>query len=223
MKNLFDNENESFLKKLNELIKNSIQVDICVGYFKFSGWCLIVESLQDILYINNGTIRLLVGTGENNDINKTLFFDDFFHKDINLKKETQNLNKLVQFLQFGEQTKKLTVKLIPNTHSKIYIFTHENLENENSIFIGSSNLTRNGLTNTIRELNCYFTDKHICDEAKNWFEQKWNLDLSKDITSELWNSVYEKNLLKCDEYDEYYDVIEDELEKYYYEHYYDMN
>ncbi|QEI44197.1 hypothetical protein BMF77_pc00037 (plasmid) [Dolichospermum sp. UHCC 0315A] len=223
MKNLFDNENESFLKKLNELIKNSIQVDICVGYFKFSGWCLIVESLQDILYINNGTIRLLVGTGENNDINKKLFFDDFFHKDINLKKETQNLNKLVQFLQFGEQTNKLTVKLIPNTHSKIYIFTHENLENENSIFIGSSNLTRNGLTNTIRELNCYFTDKHICDEAKNWFEQKWNLDLSKDITSELWSSVYEKNLLKCDEYDEYYDVIEDELEKYYYEHYYDMN
>jgi HKD family nuclease len=223
MKNLFDNENESFLKKLNELIKNSIQVDICVGYFKFSGWCLIVESLQDILYTNNGTIRLLVGTGENNDINKTLFFDDFFHKDINLKKETQNLNKLVQFLQFGEQTNKLTVKLIPNTHSKLYIFTHENLENENSIFIGSSNLTRNGLTNTIRELNCYFTDKHICDEAKNWFEQKWNLDLSKDITSELWSSVYEKNLLKCDEYDEYYDVIEDELEKYYYEHYYDMN
>ena len=223
MKNLFDNENESFLKKLNELIKNSIQVDICVGYFKFSGWCLIVESLQDILYINNGTIRLLVGTGENNDINKKLFFDDFFHKDINLKKETQNLNKLVQFLQFGEQTNKLTVKLIPNTHSKLYIFTHENLENENSIFIGSSNLTRNGLTNTIRELNCYFTDKHICDEAKNWFEQKWNLDLSKDITSELWSSVYEKNLLKCDEYDEYYDVIEDELEKYYYEHYYDMN
>ncbi|MDM3861720.1 MAG: NgoFVII family restriction endonuclease [Aphanizomenon gracile PMC644.10] len=100
------------------------------------------------------------------------------------------MEKLAKFLENSIITNELSIKLIPYAHAKLYIFTNKN--HENSIFIGSSNFTQNGLIKTTRELNCYLKDKNICDEAKKWFDKNWSCNLSRDITLELYTFILDK-------------------------------
>ncbi|MDM3861722.1 MAG: hypothetical protein PT118_18230 [Aphanizomenon gracile PMC644.10] len=94
MNNLFDNENESFCKKIREIINNSIKLDICVGYFNFNGWSLLSEYIENMLN-RNGSVRLLVGINGIKDRDMEEFYHNFFDEKINLLKEAPALSSLL--------------------------------------------------------------------------------------------------------------------------------
>ena len=57
-------------------------------------------------------------------------------------------------------------------HAKAYIFIKENSEENGGVIVGSSNMTKSGMTTNL-ELNTSRSDKEAIIKAKNWFDTLW--------------------------------------------------
>ncbi len=57
-------------------------------------------------------------------------------------------------------------------HAKAYIFIKEKAKEEGGVIVGSSNMTKSGMTTNL-ELNTSRTDKETVVKAKNWFDTLW--------------------------------------------------
>lgn len=189
-----NNKGQKTLKqRLNTLISVSEELKFLVGFFYFSGWKEVYESLKENKDI---TLRLLVGLQVDKILNDhicehgyqddRLSNDDRFNLFIDSLRKALNTdnsdneafyNQVFFFLEMIEQDRLIIRKTKNPNHAKVYIFklnqTQAELQGMKGQFItGSSNLTAAGLSGQ-EEFNVEIKDYGF-DDADNYFEALWN-------------------------------------------------
>ena len=179
-------------KRLEELIQHSKELKFLVGYFYFSGWRELYESLKNR---NDLTIKLLVGLDVDKSLNrvfeiekdgKELSNDELaeqFFKSLNIALNDENLDNqefyeqvsyFLELLQNGRLQIKKT--LVPN-HAKLYFFKVKDelaaLAPNGRFITGSSNLTRAGVKGQ-NELNVEISD-YGTQDAESYFDELWDI------------------------------------------------
>ena len=189
-----NNAGQKALKsRINTLISISEELKFLVGFFYFSGWKEVYESLRANPYIK---LRLLVGLQVDKLINDNLVeygyqeergsdetrFTDFMEslrKALNTDDaDTEEFyNQVFFFLEMIEHGRLLIRKTKNPNHAKLYLFKLNEMQaafqNMQGQFItGSSNLTSAGLQGQ-EEFNVEIKDYGYTD-ADGYFETLWN-------------------------------------------------
>ena len=178
--------------RLNNIIKFSTELRWLVGFFYFSGWQEIYESLKSN---DDATIKLLVGLQvgthlskifehdiQSMDLSSDDYFNDFMTSlGLAINNEDQDSKRFydqVEFFVHMIVEERLVIRKTkdPN-HAKLYLF-EMNEEEYNKhclkgyLITGSSNLTRSGLRSQ-QEFNVEIKD-YGYDEAVKYFEDLWS-------------------------------------------------
>ncbi len=199
MKNFITNAQEATLKKrLETLINHSQELKFLVGFFYFSGWQSLIDSLQKN---SDSKLKILVGLSVDKIISQSFnaekitlevpiddsndSYDNRFQNFLtslsnginqpNRDNETfyQQVEFFIECLENGRLQLRKTEQ--PN-HAKLYLFClHQQgieLVNQNGCFItGSSNLTNSGLANQ-QEFNVEIKDYGFAT-AEQYFDELW--------------------------------------------------
>jgi superfamily II DNA or RNA helicase/HKD family nuclease len=182
-------ETKTLKKRLSELIEHSEELKFLAGFFYFSGWGEIYDSLKDR---NDIEIKVLVGL----DVDKKLFSmleyaqpdgslsaeekaDNFFQSlGIALNSEELDVEEfyrqIAYFIRLVETDRLKIRKTAEPNHAKLYIFKiKEALKGITAckFITGSSNLTRAGITEQ-NEFNVEIGD-YGTDKAEEYFDKLW--------------------------------------------------
>lgn len=194
---IIDN-NRKFLKDvLIEASKDYSEISIATGYWDLEGMKLILPEIQ-----NYSKIRLLIGREPVISRYKLQiptpepdYPDMDFKFDLSMLKPDSGLTETVASIKELIEKGTLEVRVYRKNflHAKCYIFGSYTADTAVGI-IGSSNFTKNGLTENT-ELNALESDHRIVlsvpkTESQEvghlfWFEQFWN-----DETTEKWNEEF---------------------------------
>lgn len=210
MSSSFITNKEKFLSDIiNGILPKTNAVDILVGYFYYSGYIQLSESLKD------KQIRILVGLDvdlriskhiceieafRNKFVSRNTTKEEYYKQFIRIFNESDFMDsaeKLEQFKMFYGKILDGTLeirKTLEPCHSKMYLFAYNDLVNEGGelpgvLITGSSNLSYQGLKGRL-ELNARFNDKQDYEEGKKLFDELWESSVvivSKDILDE-WNN-----------------------------------
>ena len=185
-------------KRLGELIEHSGMLKFLVGFFYFSGWGQLYQTLKDRTDIE---IRILVGldvdkklfrtieaaremTENSEDEKADLFFESLLNAVNSEQMDTEEFYRQVEFfVALVEQDKLKIRKTAEPNHAKLYIFKiKEHLQGIAAckFITGSSNLTRAGITEQ-NEFNVEIGD-YGTDKAEEYFDALW--DTAVEITEE---------------------------------------
>ena len=193
------NTGEKTLKKrLGELIEHSGMLKFLVGFFYFSGWGQLYDTLKGRDDIE---IRILVGLDVDKRLFRTmeaakemaelsgdekadLFFESLLNAINSERMDTEEFYRQVEFFVSLIVQNKLQIrKTAEPNHAKLYIFKiKEHLKGiaECKFITGSSNLTRAGITEQ-NEFNVEIGD-YGTDKAEEYFDALW--DTAIEITEE---------------------------------------
>lgn len=194
---IIDN-NRKFLKdSLIEASKDYSEISIATGYWDLEGMKLILPEIQHYT-----KIRLLIGREPVISRYKLEipepepdYPDKDFKADLSMLKHDSGLTETVAMIQDLIEKGTLEVRVYRKNflHAKCYIFGSYTSDSAIGI-IGSSNFTKNGLTQNT-ELNALESDHRIVlSEPKTesqevghlyWFDSFWN-----DETTEKWNEEF---------------------------------
>jgi len=185
-----NSQSRTLKKRLDELIQHSKELKFLVGFFYFSGWQELYESLKTR---DDLTIKLLVGL----DVDKSLgqIFEiekdgreassdelaDRFFASLRIALNDEVLDNQVFYEQVSYflellQNGRLQIKktLDPN-HAKLYFFKLKDeltaISPAGRFITGSSNLTRAGVQGQ-REFNVEISD-YGAPEAEAYFDELW--------------------------------------------------
>ena len=192
---IIDN-NRKFLKDtLIEVSKDFSEISIATGYWDLEGMKLILPQIE-----NYSKIRILIGREPmiaryHMQLPEPDFPDQDFKYDLSTLKPESSLTETVAKIQELIEKGTLEVRVYRKNflHAKCYIFGSYTTDHAIGI-IGSSNFTKNGLTQNT-ELNALESDHRIVlSEPKTesqevghlfWFDSFWN-----DETTEKWNEEF---------------------------------
>lgn len=192
---IIDN-NRKFLKDtLIEVSKDYSEISIATGYWDLEGMKLILPEIE-----NYSKIRLLIGREPmiaryNMQMPEPDYPDQDFKYDLSILKPDSSLTETVAKVKELIEKGNLEVRVYRKNflHAKCYIFGSYTSATAVGI-IGSSNFTKNGLTQNT-ELNALESDHRIVlSEPKTesqevghlyWFDSFWN-----DKTTEKWNEEF---------------------------------
>jgi superfamily II DNA or RNA helicase len=188
-----NNTGQKALKsRLNTLISISEELKFLVGFFYFSGWKEVYESLKTN---ENITLRLLVGLQvdkliydhliEHGYQEERLSNDDRFNGFVDSLRKALNTddsdteafyNQVFFFLEMIEQGRLIIRKTKNPNHAKVYLFKLNQQQTEiqgmkGQFITGSSNLTSAGLSGQ-EEFNVEIKDYGF-DDADAYFEALW--------------------------------------------------
>jgi len=220
-----DNQNQTMVDALSNALETSDQIDICVGYFYFSGFQLLAEKLRD------KKIRIIVGKELDPDcipeIVKYSRHQEVALDKYGLRRKTNSqmqmrqnyLDALVGFVNdsdtfdspenesgFEMFVSKLLDgsleirKTLDDYHGKFYI-THnfENMSHNGdfpgTIFHGSSNFTYRGLSGQ-DELNDVSREKDKFQDAVKIFGEQWGDSRSITLADKSSSEVFIEELKK---------------------------
>lgn len=185
-----NSQSRTLKKRLDELIQHSKELKFLVGFFYFSGWRELYESLKDQHEL---TIKLLVGLDvdknlgevlevarDGNELSNDELADRFFaslHVALNDEAlDNQEFYEQVTFFLELLESGRLQIKktLEPN-HAKLYFFKVKDelaaLSPNGRFITGSSNLTRAGIQGQ-NEFNVEISD-YGTREAEEYFDELW--------------------------------------------------
>lgn len=210
MSNSFITNKEKFLSDIiNGILPKTNAVDILVGYFYYSGYIQLSESLKD------KQIRILVGLDvdlqiskhireveaiRNGLVSRSIIKEEYYKQFVSIFNDSDFLDTAEKLEQFGMFYGKILNgtleirKTLEPCHSKMYLFAYNDLVNEGGelpgvLITGSSNLSYQGLKGRL-ELNARFNDKQDYDEGKKLFDELWDSSVvivSKENLDE-WNN-----------------------------------
>ena len=197
---IIDNTNDGITmqKILNSEIPNAMQFDISTGYFDVAGYGLLRERLDEAIKNESFNMRLLLGK------EAILPTESSFEKYVRQYRESHesslSLKASLDETDFTMESKNHTTGLIDLlrhnnvqvrlgakrfNHSKCYILGN------NSVFIGSSNLTVGGMTANY-ELNAGLYQPGVAEKTREWFDRMWEdaTDTKDDLISVLQQSKF---------------------------------
>ena len=176
------------------------QVRIATAFFSPTGFSLIADHLArvpDVRLLLGADLAMSAPEGRKR-LDETP--DGFERRRISegMQRMTRGLERERDQLPFNRTTGAALVKLTKALnagnlevrryqksflHAKTYIFTSSDTDNgQPGIFVGSSNLTRAGLTQNL-ELNLGRFDEPIVDEAREWFDELWEESEEYDLAN----------------------------------------
>ena len=207
MARIFDNIQQDLLAALRQTLNVSRRADFCVGYLNLRGW----QSLDDLIapwQPEQGQVcRVLVGMqrppqeeirelyraadGESllDNANATRLKTQFaahLREQITLGipsgKDEAGLRRLAKQLRAGQVVVKLFLPY--PLHAKLYLLFRDDVNNPITGFVGSSNLTMQGLARQ-GELNVDVLDHHATQRLSQWFDDRWSERWALDVSADL--------------------------------------
>lgn len=193
-----NSKSRTLKKRLDELIQHSQELKFLVGYFYFSGWRELYESLKSQSEL---IIKLLVGLDVDKSLNRvfevakdgdSLSNDelaDRFFASLHIALNDENLDnqefyeQVSYFLELLQNGRLQIKKTLEPNHAKLYLFKvkdelrtlFESVTDENQsvgkFITGSSNLTRAGIWGQ-NEFNVEISD-YGWKESEEYFDDLW--------------------------------------------------
>ena len=224
MARIFDNINEDLLTTLRATMQVSHRADFCVGYLNLRGW----QSIEDLVApwdpAQGQVCRVLVGmqrppheeirelyslskgvpgSGLIDNARATLLKHKFaahLREQITLGipsgKDEAGLREFARQLRAGRVVVKLFLPY--PLHAKLYLLFRDDVNNPITGFVGSSNLTMQGLSRQ-GELNVDVLDHMATDKLSKWFDarwaERWALDVSSDLADIIESSWAREELI----------------------------
>ncbi len=209
MPRIFDNIHQELLQALRATLHVSNRADFCVGYLNLRGWQAI-DDLVESWHPENGQVcRVLVGMQrppheEVRELYRAVAGDTLMDQGtaVRLKaqfaahlreqitlgipsgKDEAGLRRLARQLCAGQAVVKLFLPY--SLHAKLYLLFRDDANNPITGFVGSSNLTLQGLSKQ-GELNVDVLEHHAAQRLSEWFEERWQdrwaIDVSLDLAS----------------------------------------
>jgi SNF2 family DNA or RNA helicase len=192
---IIDNNRKKLADVLIEVAEQHTELSIATGYWDLEGMKLLLPSLKKY-----SKVRLLIGREPLIPRHKMLqpeldYPDQDFKFDLSMIDPESGLREVVTEIKESISNGKLEVRVYRKNflHAKCYIFG--SYESSEAIgIIGSSNFTKNGLTQNM-ELNALESDHRVVvfqpktqeQEVGHlyWFDQFWD-----DETTEKWNEEF---------------------------------
>jgi superfamily II DNA or RNA helicase len=214
MPRIFDNIQDELLGALRATLSVSNRADFCVGYLNLRGWQTIDDLIKPWLPAKGQICRVLVGMQrpsyeEVRDLYRVAAGNNGLDNAQAARLKSQFAGQLREQITLGIPTGRdelalrrfaaqlragqVVVKLfLPYPlHAKLYLLFRDDANNPVTGFVGSSNLTLQGLSRQ-GELNVDVLDHHGCQRLAQWFDDRWQerwaLDVSKDLAEIIENS-----------------------------------
>lgn len=181
--------------------------DFCVGYLNLRGWQSIDDLVQNWDAGAGQICRVLVGmqrpphdeirelyraVGEQGLIDNAAAlrlktqFAAHLREQITLGipsgKDEAGLRRFAHQLRAGQAVVKLFLPY--PLHAKLYLLFRDDVNNPITGFVGSSNLTLQGLAHQ-GELNVDVLDHHATQRLSKWFDDRWNERWALDVSADL--------------------------------------
>ncbi len=207
MARIFDNIDQDLLTALRATLQVSRRSDFCVGYLNLRGWQSIDDLVQGWDPATGQICRVLVGmqhppheeirelyraSGDGTLIDNAKAVHlktqlaSHLREQITLGipsgKDEAGLRRLAHQLRAGQVVVKLFLPY--PLHAKLYLLFRDDLNNPITGFVGSSNLTLQGLARQ-GELNVDVLDHDATQRLSKWFEDRWNERWALDVSVEL--------------------------------------
>lgn len=224
--NFITNQNETFKDRLKTIIQggaiNIAYLDLLVGYFRISGFIHLCEIIDSKLE-QFEEIRILAGIDADfldtkilKGINpKTIGSDEYkeeFYKDqvkyLNAEPYSENVEKSFERLEALKNKVQLRIIKGRNVHAKVYILSAKPTQKpdgsyryDGSIFVGSSNLTRNGWVNN-HEFNAELNGTDDIENALYEFENLWqdSIEVTQELIEDIKKATYLREISADDLY-----------------------
>src|SRR3990172_121075 len=195
-----NSKSRTLKKRVDELIQHSKELKFLVGFFYFSGWRELYESLKSQ---NDLTIKLLVGLDVDKSLNRVFEVSkegdslsndelaDRFFASLHVALNDENLDnqefyeQVSYFLELLKNGRLQIKKALEPNHAKLYLFKvkdelrtlFESVTDENQsvgkFITGSSNLTRAGIWGQ-NEFNVEISD-YGWKESEEYFDELWKI------------------------------------------------
>lgn len=207
MARIFDNIDQDLLSALRATMQVSHRSDFCVGYLNLRGW----QSIDDLVQIWDPTVgqvcRVLVGMQrppheEIRELYRTVANDGLIDNAAAIRLKTQfaahlreqitmgipsgkdeaGLRRLAKQLRAGQVVVKLFLPYA--LHAKLYLLFRDDVNNPITGFVGSSNLTLQGLSRQ-GELNVDVLEHHATERLAKWFDDRWGERWALDVSADL--------------------------------------
>ncbi len=207
MARIFDNIDQNLLDALRATLAVSSRADFCVGYLNLRGWQAVDDLVQPWVAEAGQVCRVLVGMqrpphDEIRDLYRTesdisgmdnanaarikTQFAAHLREQITLGiptgKDEAALRTLARQLRAGQVRIKLFLPY--PLHAKLYLLFRDDVNNPITGFVGSSNLTMQGLARQ-GELNVDVLDHHATQRLSTWFDARWDDRWALDVSAEL--------------------------------------
>jgi len=194
-RDIIDNSSDVTMRDvLNSEIPHAKQFDVSTGYFDVAGYGLLRENIEKAAEDGSFRMRLLMGKGA------MLPSEETFEELASLSDEPRSVKAQLdrQDLEpssYGDAASLIRLLEKPNievrlgqsrfNHSKCYIL------GDNSVFIGSSNLTGAGLAGNY-ELNAGLYQPGVTAQTRGWFDRMWAdaSDAKEDLVRVLKQSKF---------------------------------
>lgn len=207
MARIFDNIEHELLGALRATLAVSTRADFCVGYLNLRGW----KSVDDLIQLwstDAGQVcRVLVGMQRPpHDEIRELYraveqeqgldnatavrlksqFASHLREQITLGiptgQDEAGLRTLARQLRSGQVCIKLFLPY--PLHAKLYLLFRNDVNNPITGFVGSSNLTMQGLVRQ-GELNVDVLDHQATERLSSWFDARWSDRWALDVSADL--------------------------------------
>jgi superfamily II DNA or RNA helicase len=207
MTRIFDNIEQELLGALRATLAVSKRADFCVGYLNLRGWQAVDDLVQPWSAQAGQVCRVLVGmqrpphdeirelyragSGHDDLDNATAVrlktqFAAHLREQITLGiptgKDEAALRALARQLRAGQVRIKLFLPYL--LHAKLYLLFRDDVNNPTTGFVGSSNLTMQGLARQ-GELNVDVLDHHATERLSSWFDARWGDRWALDVSADL--------------------------------------
>ena len=207
MARIFDNIDQDLLHALRATLAVSTRADFCVGYLNLRGWQAIDDLVQPWAAEAGQVCRVLVGMqrpphDEIRDLYRAGSGPEGLDNATALRLKTQFAAHLREQITLGIPTGKdeaalrtlarqlragqVCIKLfLPYPlHAKLYLLFRDDVNNPITGFVGSSNLTMQGLARQ-GELNVDVLDHHATQRLSKWFDDRWADRWALDVSADL--------------------------------------
>ena len=207
MARIFDNIEQDLLPALRATLAVSKRADFCVGYLNLRGWQAVDDLVQPWVAEAGQVCRILVGmqrppnddirelyratSGEGGMDNATAVrlksqFAAHLREQITLGIPTGQDEAALRTFARQVRAGQVCIKLfLPYPlHAKLYLLFRDDANNPITGFVGSSNLTMQGLSRQ-GELNVDVLDHHANERLSKWFDDRWGDRWALDVSADL--------------------------------------
>lgn len=207
MARIFDNIEQKLLGALRATLAVSTRADFCVGYLNLRGWQAVDDLVQPWSAEAGQICRVLVGmqrppSDEIRELYRADSGADSLDNATAARLKTQFAQHLREQITLGIPTgkdeaalRKLALQLraglvriklfLPYPlHAKLYLLFRDDVNNPITGFVGSSNLTLQGLARQ-GELNVDVLDHHATQRLSQWFDDRWRERWALDVSADL--------------------------------------
>ncbi|MEJ2248619.1 MAG: helicase-related protein [Candidatus Lokiarchaeota archaeon] len=202
VKVLDNSPGKEVLDSIKNLINDSEEACIAVGYFYVNGWNSVRNNLPS--NVRNQFIKIIIGQELNQPTFEEISKGYKFRVQTQLLEDLDEINDISSLEHLYELIKEGIIDVRIYTkgrlHSKLYLFIKDRSSLEDgsefppgTAIVGSSNFTISGTTKN-KELNVSFTDREQVLFLYDWFNNLWKTE-SDDFREDLIRIIESSNAL----------------------------